>query len=292
MLDLGIYHYGARFYSPYLNRWLQPDTIVPDPYNSQDWDRYAYAGNNPILYNDPSGHFRCYGFSGGVGYCGGGTYDPGYSKETMQEYGNFIKAYPENFSEVSIHDFHEGKVGYNDFIQNPELAEMHAQENTDLWRNVRLYSQNTPNHPLDMNPFFFIEPTPENSGYGIFGNILSLAAINPLLNQLKSTYGLDRAALAAEVQIVQATGQQISGDFPRYSTTEYLYRFNASRGGLTNYARYDMSTTRAIYRVDMPFVQSNRGGHQHFAYWNYSERSGIFNFNGWFETDPFEDIFP
>jgi hypothetical protein len=34
----------------------QPDTIVPNPYSSQDWDRYAYALNNPIRYTDPSGH--------------------------------------------------------------------------------------------------------------------------------------------------------------------------------------------------------------------------------------------
>lgn len=34
----------------------QPDTIVPDPYNSQDYDRYAYVRNNPLRYTDPSGH--------------------------------------------------------------------------------------------------------------------------------------------------------------------------------------------------------------------------------------------
>ena len=41
----------------YLNHFTQPDTIVPDPYNSQDWDRYSYARNNPLQYNDPSGHW-------------------------------------------------------------------------------------------------------------------------------------------------------------------------------------------------------------------------------------------
>jgi len=53
----GLMFYNARWYDPYLNHFTQPDTIVPDPYNSQDWDRYAYARNNPIRYNDPSGHF-------------------------------------------------------------------------------------------------------------------------------------------------------------------------------------------------------------------------------------------
>ncbi len=56
---LGLYYYGARWYDPYLNRWIQPDTIIPDPFSSQDWDRYAYVRNNPVRYTDPSGHMFC-----------------------------------------------------------------------------------------------------------------------------------------------------------------------------------------------------------------------------------------
>jgi len=43
-------------YDIYLNRWTSPDTILPDPYNSLDWDRYSYARNNPVKYVDPNGH--------------------------------------------------------------------------------------------------------------------------------------------------------------------------------------------------------------------------------------------
>ena len=42
--------------SPYINHFTQPDTIIPNPYNPQDWNRYAYARNNPLKYTDPSGH--------------------------------------------------------------------------------------------------------------------------------------------------------------------------------------------------------------------------------------------
>jgi len=55
----GLYFYNARWYDPYLNHFTQPDTIVPDPTNPQSYDRYAYALNNPIRYNDPSGHKEC-----------------------------------------------------------------------------------------------------------------------------------------------------------------------------------------------------------------------------------------
>lgn len=47
---------AKRLFWPYLNHFTQHDSIVPDPSNSQAWDRYAYAYNNPIRYNDPSGH--------------------------------------------------------------------------------------------------------------------------------------------------------------------------------------------------------------------------------------------
>ena len=40
----------------YLNHFTQPDSIVPDPNNSQDYYRYSYVRNNPIKYTDPSGH--------------------------------------------------------------------------------------------------------------------------------------------------------------------------------------------------------------------------------------------
>ena len=39
-----------------LGRFVQPDTIVPEPGNPQDLNRYTYAGNNPLIYTDPSGH--------------------------------------------------------------------------------------------------------------------------------------------------------------------------------------------------------------------------------------------
>lgn len=44
--------------SPYINRFLQPDTIIPELSNPQSWNRFSYVQNNPIGYADPSGHMR------------------------------------------------------------------------------------------------------------------------------------------------------------------------------------------------------------------------------------------
>ena len=54
--DLGLYNFKARLYDPLLGRFISPDGVVPDPEDPQAHNRYSYALNNPLRYNDPSGH--------------------------------------------------------------------------------------------------------------------------------------------------------------------------------------------------------------------------------------------
>ena len=49
--SLNLYYYKARFYSPALGRFLQTDPIG----TADDLNLYAYVGNNPINFSDPSG---------------------------------------------------------------------------------------------------------------------------------------------------------------------------------------------------------------------------------------------
>ena len=56
MPGLGLMHYGARYYHPLLGRFISADTIVPEPSEPQDFNRYAYVRNNPLRFVDPSGH--------------------------------------------------------------------------------------------------------------------------------------------------------------------------------------------------------------------------------------------
>lgn len=53
--ELGLSFYVSRFYDPYLNHFIQPDTLIPEPGKSQSFDRYAYVRNNPIKFSDPLG---------------------------------------------------------------------------------------------------------------------------------------------------------------------------------------------------------------------------------------------
>jgi hypothetical protein len=47
---------GARWYDPSLNRFLSPDSIIPDFSNPQSLNRYSYCFGNPLGCVDPSGH--------------------------------------------------------------------------------------------------------------------------------------------------------------------------------------------------------------------------------------------
>ena len=51
-----MYDYNARWYDPEIGRFLQPDSIVPSPFESQSLNRYSYVMNYPVNMVDPSGH--------------------------------------------------------------------------------------------------------------------------------------------------------------------------------------------------------------------------------------------
>lgn len=52
----GYYFYGSRYYDPDIGRFIQADSIVPDPFDPQMLNRYSYVRNNPLRFSDPTGH--------------------------------------------------------------------------------------------------------------------------------------------------------------------------------------------------------------------------------------------
>ena len=57
LLSVGLINMNARLYDPALHRFLQPDNFVQDPFNTQNFNRYGYVLNNPLLYIDPTGEY-------------------------------------------------------------------------------------------------------------------------------------------------------------------------------------------------------------------------------------------
>lgn len=53
----GVVNMNARLYDPVVGRFLSPDPYVQAPDFSQNFNRYAYAMNNPLRYVDENGEF-------------------------------------------------------------------------------------------------------------------------------------------------------------------------------------------------------------------------------------------
>ncbi len=55
LLGVGLINMNGRLYDSKLHRFLMPDNNLQDPTNSQNFNRYGYVLNNPLMYVDPSG---------------------------------------------------------------------------------------------------------------------------------------------------------------------------------------------------------------------------------------------
>jgi RHS repeat-associated protein len=67
LYEFGLINMNGRLYDPVLGRMLSPDPYIQMPDFSQNFNRYSYCWNNPLIYTDPSGEFIFSLFLGPVG---------------------------------------------------------------------------------------------------------------------------------------------------------------------------------------------------------------------------------
>jgi RHS repeat-associated protein len=65
--DVALINLNARMYDPQIGKFMGSDPLVASPYTSQGWNRFAYAGNNPLNATDPTGAYPVWCTDG----CGG-----------------------------------------------------------------------------------------------------------------------------------------------------------------------------------------------------------------------------
>ncbi|AZB18817.1 type IV secretion protein Rhs [Chryseobacterium indologenes] len=53
--EVGIIHMNGRLYDPLLRRFLNADENIQEPFNTQNYNKYGYVLNNPLMFNDPTG---------------------------------------------------------------------------------------------------------------------------------------------------------------------------------------------------------------------------------------------
>jgi RHS repeat-associated protein len=98
--ETGLYFYGARYYDPQLGRFVQPDSMIPDDFNPQSYDRYAYSLNNPLKYVDPDGHSPWWYSLPLIGP-GIVNIQGGFARRAMAEYNNYT-SYQQMASELHL----------------------------------------------------------------------------------------------------------------------------------------------------------------------------------------------
>ncbi|MDO5968192.1 RHS repeat-associated core domain-containing protein [Flavivirga aquimarina] len=75
-------HMNGRLYDPKLKRFLAPDNYIQDVSNTQNFNRYGYVLNNPLMYVDPSGETY-----GDPTYQNGGTTASGQQSSFSEGWG-------------------------------------------------------------------------------------------------------------------------------------------------------------------------------------------------------------
>jgi RHS repeat-associated protein len=71
--EFGLINMNGRVYDPELGIFLSPDNYVQAPDNTQNFNRYAYCFNNPLMYTDPTGNWAGWDdlIVGGIGFAYG-----------------------------------------------------------------------------------------------------------------------------------------------------------------------------------------------------------------------------
>lgn len=64
--EVGLIHMNGRLYDPLLRRFLNADENIQDMFNTQNYNKYGYVMNNPLMFSDPSGEFFIFGFLAGM----------------------------------------------------------------------------------------------------------------------------------------------------------------------------------------------------------------------------------
>jgi RHS repeat-associated protein len=57
MNEFDLINMNGRVYDPILGVFISPDNFAQEPANSQNFNRYTYCLNNPLMYKDPDGNF-------------------------------------------------------------------------------------------------------------------------------------------------------------------------------------------------------------------------------------------
>jgi RHS repeat-associated protein len=165
----GLYDYGARFYDPYLNHWIQPDTIVPQPGDPQSLNRCAYGWGNPVKFTDPSGHLPIEGEGASDVDAEMAYLWSLYQKSDWQKY----------WGKRTFMYFRKAYTAYNYYAANPEAFAQDSNQggvvgdeaDSVMW--ARQYAENVKHHTMGLTFSDYVatldEARQQGNGFNFWG---------------------------------------------------------------------------------------------------------------------------
>jgi RHS repeat-associated protein len=170
----GLMFYQARYYDPLIGRFISPDSLVPNPSDPQDLNRYSYVSNNPVTFTDPSGHGCPWPWDDGANGCfGGGVVDVVTGTLNPIDGCVFQKA-GGGCAGTDPRDYVEAAKGAADWFITPLETVSELYWELGLWLDPT-----TPYHNVD---FDVIKPSPGyEDEFGVGGGIVTAVSIGALL---------------------------------------------------------------------------------------------------------------
>jgi RHS repeat-associated protein len=96
-METGLDYMHARYYANAQGRFTTPDTLLGSLTNPQTLNRYAYVGNNPLSFSDPTGHTRFIPAS-----------ENGFAEMESDNGGGYM--YPDSLAPIGLPDRYEAEI--------------------------------------------------------------------------------------------------------------------------------------------------------------------------------------
>ena len=125
LTEFDLINMNARLYDPELGRMLQPDMYVANPFHTQDYNRYSYVLNNPLIFTDPSGNSIKQYLMDLYSYEGGGFWYRGeylYYSSDVGSGGGFLSSGSGGGGGAVCGNRHTIRVCFSPFIQGLPLC--------------------------------------------------------------------------------------------------------------------------------------------------------------------------
>lgn len=252
LLGVGLVNMNGRVYDPKLHKFLQPDSYLQDPFNTQNYNRYGYCLNNPTKYIDPSGEW---GDEPGGGSFGGG-WEWG---STWTNIGNILGSFILQNAYYNNNFYNGGYYGNPPVNQGP-LPTTYTYTNFEgSYHDTFNFNNGFPG--AIPGGFALFMPQTPSFPRGMIGKPVREETIT---NELIMKTIMSEPALKAQYERLRAISKEISGGKHKYSITYNPVPWKDEEGGYADGNTFngwtDTSAPRGreythIYKPQMKYVQ-------------------------------------